>query len=126
MVLQELFKGTNRVRVQFAWRQDASGRLVAVPYVVGRARNRTVPTARRTGPTGIGAILIERQRLERALFRPHIIVGLGACLATMAGAYSFPDVAGERDPLRVASYVVSGIGFLGAGAIIVRRDAVQP
>jgi hypothetical protein len=68
-VLQELFKGTNRVRVQFAWRQDASGRLVAVPYVVGRARNRTVPTARRTGPTRIGAILIERQRLARALER---------------------------------------------------------
>jgi len=66
-----------------------------------------------------GLVGLERSGHERASgFRPHIIVGLGACLATMAGAYGFPDVAGERDPLRVASYVISGIGFLGAGAII--------
>jgi putative Mg2+ transporter-C (MgtC) family protein len=36
---------------------------------------------------------------------------------TMAGAYALPN-APLRDPMRVASYVVSGIGFLGAGAIL--------
>lgn len=65
-----------------------------------------------------GLIGLERSRHERASgFRPHILVGLGACLMTMAGAYAFPQVVG-RDPMRVASYVVSGIGFLGAGAIL--------
>jgi putative Mg2+ transporter-C (MgtC) family protein len=65
-----------------------------------------------------GLIGLERSRHERASgFRPHILVGLGACLMTMAGAYAFPQVV-ERDPMRVASYVVSGIGFLGAGAIL--------
>ncbi|MCS6871692.1 MAG: MgtC/SapB family protein, partial [Anaerolineae bacterium] len=65
-----------------------------------------------------GLIGLERSRHERASgFRPHILVGLGACLMTMAGAYAFPQTVG-RDPMRVASYVVSGIGFLGAGAIL--------
>lgn len=65
-----------------------------------------------------GLIGLERARHERASgFRPHILVGLGACLMTMAGAYAFPQAV-ERDPMRVASYVVSGIGFLGAGAIL--------
>lgn len=65
-----------------------------------------------------GLIGLERSRHERASgFRPHILVGLGACLMTMAGAYAFPQIVG-RDPMRVASYVVSGIGFLGAGAIL--------
>jgi putative Mg2+ transporter-C (MgtC) family protein len=65
-----------------------------------------------------GAIGLERSEHERASgFRPHILVGLGACLMTMAGAYALPEF-GTRDPMRVASYVVSGIGFLGAGAIL--------
>ncbi len=65
-----------------------------------------------------GLIGLERSRHERASgFRPHILVGLGACLMTMAGVYALPATAG-RDPMRVASYVVSGIGFLGAGAIL--------
>jgi putative Mg2+ transporter-C (MgtC) family protein len=65
-----------------------------------------------------GMIGLERSEHERASgFRPHILVGLGACLMTMAGAYALPN-APLRDPMRVASYVVSGIGFLGAGAIL--------
>ncbi len=47
---------------------------------------------------------------------PHILVGLGACLMTMAGAYGFRDVVrAPVNPAAVASYVVSGIGFLGVG-----------
>ncbi|MDZ4671094.1 MAG: MgtC/SapB family protein [Phototrophicales bacterium] len=67
-----------------------------------------------------GVIGLERSGHERASgFRPHILVGLGACLMTMAGAYAFPDnLSSDHDPMRVASYVVSGIGFLGAGAIL--------
>jgi putative Mg2+ transporter-C (MgtC) family protein len=65
-----------------------------------------------------GMIGLERSEHERASgFRPHILVGLGACLMTMAGAYALPN-APLRDPMRVASYAVSGIGFLGAGAIL--------
>lgn len=65
-----------------------------------------------------GAIGFERSGHERASgFRPHILVGLGACLMTMAGVYAFP-ITEYHDPMRVASYVVSGIGFLGAGAIL--------
>jgi len=73
-----------------------------------------------------GVIGLERSGHERASgFRPHILVGLGACLVTMAGAYGFPDLTGERDALRVASYVVSGIGFMGAGAILRHGTTVR-
>lgn len=72
-----------------------------------------------------GMIGLERSEHERASgFRPHILVGLGACLMTMAGAYALPD-APLRDPMRVASYVVSGIGFLGAGAILRHGTTVR-
>jgi putative Mg2+ transporter-C (MgtC) family protein len=72
-----------------------------------------------------GMIGLERSEHERASgFRPHILVGLGACLMTMAGAYALPD-SGMRDPMRVASYVVSGIGFLGAGAILRHGTTVR-
>jgi putative Mg2+ transporter-C (MgtC) family protein len=46
-------------------------------------------------------------------------------MVTMAGAYGFPELTGERDALRVASYVVSGIGFLGAGAILRHGTTVR-
>lgn len=72
-----------------------------------------------------GMIGLERSEHERASgFRPHILVGLGACLMTMAGAYALPD-SEMRDPMRVASYVVSGIGFLGAGAILRHGTTVR-
>lgn len=73
-----------------------------------------------------GMIGLERSGHERASgFRPHILVGLGACLVTMAGAYGFSELTGERDALRVASYVVSGIGFMGAGAILRHGTTVR-
>lgn len=74
-----------------------------------------------------GAIGLERGTHERASgFRPHILVGLGACLLTLAGAYGFQEIHNaERDPLRLAVYVVSGIGFLGAGAILRHGTTVR-
>jgi len=61
---------------------------------------------------------LEREARDQvAGLRTHVLVGLGAALFTMAGAYGFH--AGARvDPTRVAAQVVSGIGFLGAGAIV--------
>jgi putative Mg2+ transporter-C (MgtC) family protein len=74
-----------------------------------------------------GAVGLERSRHDPASgLRTHILVGLGACLMTMAGAYGFGDVVHRTsDPTRVASYVVSGIGFLGAGAILRHGTTVR-
>jgi len=56
-------------------------------------------------------------------------VGLGAALFTVVSKYGFTDLlnsAGARaDGSRVAAQVVSGVGFLGAGLIFVRRDSVR-
>ncbi len=67
-----------------------------------------------------GLVGLERSTHERASgLRTHIMVGLGACLMTQAGGYGFHDLHnGGGDPMRIASYVVSGIGFLGGGAIL--------
>jgi putative Mg2+ transporter-C (MgtC) family protein len=65
------------------------------------------------------AIGIEREiREQEAGLRTHTLVSLGAALFTVAGAYGFRDFGGPVDPTRVAAQVVTGIGFLGAGAII--------
>jgi putative Mg2+ transporter-C (MgtC) family protein len=73
-----------------------------------------------------GLIGLERELREReAGLRTHLLVGLGSALFTIAGAYGFNDfvVGGGgnvlgADPTRVAAQIVTGIGFLGAGAII--------
>jgi putative Mg2+ transporter-C (MgtC) family protein len=69
---------------------------------------------------GLGAAVgIERELREReAGMRTHLLVALGSCLFTIAGAYGFSDFDGNVDPTRVAAQIVTGIGFLGAGAII--------
>jgi len=68
---------------------------------------------------GLGAAVgIEREIREReAGIRTHLLVSLGACLFTIVGAYGFHNFSGV-DPTRIAAQVVTGIGFLGAGAII--------
>ena len=64
----------------------------------------------------LGAVVgLERERQERAAgLRTVTMVSLGSCLFTIVGAYGFPNT----DPSRVAAQIVTGIGFLGAGAII--------
>jgi putative Mg2+ transporter-C (MgtC) family protein len=63
------------------------------------------------------AIGLERQaRDEIAGLRTHVIVGLGAGLFTLVSAYGF--TGSHFDPTRIAAQVVSGIGFLGGGAIL--------
>jgi putative Mg2+ transporter-C (MgtC) family protein len=70
--------------------------------------------------TGLGAAVgIERELREReAGMRTHLLVSLGSCLFTIVGAYGFHDFGSKVDPTRVAAQIVTGIGFLGAGAII--------
>ncbi len=53
--------------------------------------------------------------------RTHILVGMGAALFAVLSLYGFPG----GDPARVAAYVVAGIGFIGAGAIIQTENKVQ-
>jgi putative Mg2+ transporter-C (MgtC) family protein len=70
-----------------------------------------------------GAIGFERELRERqAGLRTHLVVCVGSALFTLVSAYGFEDfftATGTRiDPTRIAAQVVSGIGFLGAGAII--------
>jgi putative Mg2+ transporter-C (MgtC) family protein len=66
-----------------------------------------------------GAIGFERELRERqAGLRTHLVVCVGAALFTLVGAYAFADWGNKVDPTRVAAQIVTGIGFLGAGAII--------
>ncbi|MGH9184829.1 MAG: MgtC/SapB family protein [Acidimicrobiales bacterium] len=66
-----------------------------------------------------GMLGLEREsRGEAAGLRTHLLVGLGAALFTLVSAYGFQDVEGPRDPARISAQIVTGIGFLGAGAIM--------
>ena len=72
-----------------------------------------------------GAVGLERELREReAGFRTHMLVSVGSALFTLVSAYGFREflVGGgaviRADPTRIAAQIVTGIGFLGAGAII--------
>ncbi len=68
-----------------------------------------------------GLIGIERGMKHRpAGLRTYMVVCLGACLVMLTNQYIF-QVFGTGDPVRMGAQVVSGIGFLGAGTIIVTR-----
>ena len=70
------------------------------------------------------AIGFERKlRFKEAGIRTHTIVCAGAALIMVVSKYAFGDVGGY-DASRVAAQIVSGIGFLGAGMIIYRKQAV--
>jgi len=79
-----------------------------------------------------GAVGLERELREReAGFRTHLLVSVGSCLFTLVSAYGFHEflVGGgnivRADPTRIAAQVVTGIGFLGAGAIIRQGFSVR-
>lgn len=68
-----------------------------------------------------GVMGLERGKQGRAAgMRTHILVCLGATLAAMLGFYGYECLGYSNDPLRVAAQVVSGIGFLGVGTILVK------
>jgi putative Mg2+ transporter-C (MgtC) family protein len=76
------------------------------------------------------AIGLEREiRQKNAGLRTHTLVGVGAALFMLISKYGFTDVLEPRlvvlDPSRVAAQIVTGVGFLGAGLIFVRRDSVR-
>ena len=72
-----------------------------------------------------GLIGLERtKRLKEAGIRTHIIVALGATLIMVVSKYGFADVIGA-DASRIASNVITGISFLGAGVIFVRGGSVK-
>ncbi len=62
----------------------------------------------------------EQSRNKPAGFRTHILVCLGSCLVMLIASFSIISYSGQVniDPTRIGGQVVSGIGFLGAGAII--------
>lgn len=76
------------------------------------------------------AIGFERERLNWAAgLRTHMLVCVGSSLIMLVSAFGFADVLGEKnvvlDPSRIAAQVVSGIGFLGAGSILLRGEIVR-
>jgi putative Mg2+ transporter-C (MgtC) family protein len=78
----------------------------------------------------LGSLIgFERERLLWAAgIRTHMLVCVGACLFMIVSAYGFTPVLGPNvvlDPSRVAAQVVSGIGFLGAGAILARGEIIK-
>lgn len=76
------------------------------------------------------AIGTERKlRFKEAGMRTHTIVSAGACLFMLISKYGFNDmldtVNGKFDGARLAAQVVSGIGFIGAGMIMYRKQAIH-
>ena len=79
---------------------------------------------------GLGTLIgMERAyRAKTAGTRTHCLVALGSALFMIVSQYGFLDApAGVRaaDPARVAAQIVSGIGFLGAGTIIMQKHVIH-
>ena len=78
-----------------------------------------------------GAVGLEREKRGRtAGLRTHLLVGLGSCIIMIISIYGFPfiKIEGElfsRDVARLAAQVITGVGFLGAGAIIHKQDGIR-
>ena len=81
--------------------------------------------------TGLTSLIgLDRERHESAAgLRTHALVGMSACLLMIASAFGFADILGTPnvtlDPSRIAAQIVTGIGFLGAGAIIANGSTIR-
>ena len=81
--------------------------------------------------TAMGAARgIEREyHAKEAGLRTHLLVALGSCLFMLLSVYGFDFMLGHDhvsfDPSRIASQVVTGIGFIGAGTIILQKQVVR-
>ncbi|EAC9888315.1 MgtC/SapB family protein [Listeria monocytogenes] len=79
----------------------------------------------------LGAVigLDQEIRAKEAGFRTHFLVSLGSALIMIVSQYGFSEIATMQnvsfDPSRVAAQVVSGIGFIGAGTIIIQKKFVR-
>jgi putative Mg2+ transporter-C (MgtC) family protein len=94
----------------------------------------TGQTWAQVGELGLAFLLSALIGLEREIrgksagLRTLTIVGFASALFVQIGKYGFFDVVGPNirpDPAHVAGQIVTGLGFLGAGLIFVRRDAVR-
>jgi putative Mg2+ transporter-C (MgtC) family protein len=78
-----------------------------------------------------GAIIgYERKNhLKEAGIRTHMLVAIGSALIMIISKYGFNDISNtdgfSLDPSRIAAQIVTGIGFLGAGMIFVRRQTIN-
>jgi putative Mg2+ transporter-C (MgtC) family protein len=87
--------------------------------------------ARLVMAAALGSVIgFERERLAWAAgLRTHMLVCVGSALFMLVSAFGFADaLKGDHvvlDPSRVAAQVVSGIGFLGAGSILLRNEIVR-
>lgn len=81
--------------------------------------------------TILGALIgLEREyHAKEAGVRTHLLVALGSCLFMILSIYGFDAFLDHDnvsyDPSRIASQVVTGIGFIGAGTIILHKQAVR-
>lgn len=74
----------------------------------------------------VGLVGIEREwRGRSAGLRTHLLVGVGSCIIMIISVYGFPAIAPNRDVARLAAQVITGVGFLGAGAIIHRNSGIK-
>jgi len=74
----------------------------------------------------LGAVIgIERDLNGRpAGLRTSLIIAVGACVFALLSAVGFTWAQGRQDPTRIASIVVQGIGFIGAGAVLRDRHRI--
>lgn len=73
-----------------------------------------------------GVVGFERERVMRpAGLRTHMLVSAGSACFTVASVYGFDELGTVRDPARLAAQIITGIGFLGAGAIFREGASVR-
>ena len=74
-----------------------------------------------------GLIGVEREKKGRSAgLRTHLLVGVGSCVIMIISIYGFPTSANEkRDVARLAAQVITGVGFLGAGAIMHSNSGIK-
>ncbi len=69
-----------------------------------------------------GLVGFEREKKGHAAgLRTHILVCMGAALTTLTGIFCVETLGFSSDPMRIGAQVISGIGFIGAGTIMVTR-----
>ena len=75
----------------------------------------------------VGVVGIEREwRGRSAGLRTHLLVGVGSAIIMMISIYGFPQIFQDhRDVARLAAQIITGVGFLGAGAIIHRNNGIK-
>lgn len=81
------------------------------------------------GTMGVLIGLEREYRAKEAGYRTHFLVALGSALMMIVSQYGFMAVLEKDlvrlDPSRIAAQVVSGIGFIGAGTIILQKQIVR-